>query len=68
LLNKFKKQTRSWVFSPKKGGGVQKKNAVSSLKTLAEPTLATIYRKFEPAPGPPFDFELPLAGKLAIEA
>jgi hypothetical protein len=26
LLNKLKKQTRPWVLSPKKGGGVQKKN------------------------------------------
>ena len=24
-----------------------------------------MYRKFEPAPSPPFDFEFPLAGKLA---
>jgi len=46
----------------------KKKTAISSLKTLATQTLATIYLKFEPAPSPPFDFELSFAGKLAIEA
>jgi hypothetical protein len=45
---------------------VQKKTARSWLKTLASPALATIYRKVEQAANPPFDFELPLAGKLAI--
>jgi hypothetical protein len=32
------------------------------------PCPATIYRKVEQAVNPPFDFEFPLAGKLAIEA
>jgi len=64
-VNKLKKKTRHWVFCLKKGGEVQKKTAISSLKTLASP--ATRYRKFQ-APSPPFDFEFPLAGKLAIEA
>jgi hypothetical protein len=47
---------------------VQKKKARSWLKTLAARLFSTIYRKVEQAANPPFDFEFPLAGKLAIEA
>jgi hypothetical protein len=52
----------------KRWSSAKKKTARQWLKTLAATALATRYRKVEPAPGPPFDFEFPLAGKLALEA
>jgi hypothetical protein len=52
----------------KRWRSAKKKTARSWLKTLAAPALATIYRKVDQGPSPPFDFEFPLAGKLAIEA
>jgi hypothetical protein len=67
LLNKLKKKTRCWVFGAKKGGKVQK-NAGKWLKNLRKQAFATICPKFEPALNSPFDFEFPLAGKLAIQA
>jgi len=42
--------------------------SIASLSPPQASPRAIMYRKVEQAPSPPFDFEFPLGGKLAMEA